>query len=149
MKWLSYWKTAHRHATELGCQIICAKEEDSRCDAEKAILYVDSELPLKQRTYVLLHELGHFRIHQREMVIGRAHDPHHFIDINGFAKISLKSRIARIREEILAWDHAQDFAVSLNIPLDKGFEMVKNKMLYSYLEWAVNKNNEEYDDNSK
>lgn len=149
MKWLSYWKIAHRYATELGCQIICAKGEDSRCDAEKAKLYIDSKLPLKQRTYILLHELGHYRIYQREMVTGTAYEPHHFIDVDGFSKVSLKSKIAIVREEILAWDFAKDFAASLNIPLDKGFEMIKNETLYSYLEWAVNSSNEKNDDNTK
>jgi hypothetical protein len=142
VKWLSHWKTTKKHAEDIGCKLVCKKNEDNRCDAEKATIYIDSDLPVKQRIYILLHEIGHYRIHQLEMLAGNAYEPHHFIDINGASKISLKSRIARIREEILAWDLARSSAISLSIPLDKGFEMIKNKMLYSYLEWAVNQQNE-------
>lgn len=142
MKWLAYWKTVKQYTENLGCRLVVSKHEVSRCDSENMTIYVDATLPVKHRIYVLLHELGHYRIHNQEKAAGIPNLPHNFVDVDNDQNISKKAKVAIIREEILAWDQAQAIAETLGVPLDKGFQVLKNKLLFSYFEWAVSSKEE-------
>lgn len=147
MKWMTHWKKAKELAHTLDLRTVSSEGEDSRCDYENGVIYIDASLPLKHRVYIFLHELGHYKVHSLEKEAGKAYQPHHFINVDTASNISLKTKVATIREEILAWDHAETIAEMLEIPLDKGFTLLRCKMLYSYFEWAVEQNKQDNDNN--
>ena len=102
-------------------------------ELKKNKIHVKGAIPLRDKLYILLHEVGHlFRFNEN------TEDSTYFMDKSGEQNITEKTMT--LMEEILAWHKAEDIAVRLNIPIEKrAWQRLINKSVSEYVDWACDR----------
>ena len=94
---------------------------------EDDFITINTSQPKLHQLYSLLHEAGHLALRHQESkyALRFIQDPNY-------------SKIDTLREEVLAWDLAQDIAMLLNIEIDiKSFSDQRADALTKYAFWCV------------
>ncbi len=102
-------------------------------ELKKNKIHVKGATPLRDKLYILLHEVGHlFRFNENMQ------DSTYFMDKSGEQNITEKTMT--LMEEVLAWHKAEDIADRLNIPIEKrAWQRLINKSVSEYVDWACDK----------
>ena len=93
---------------------------------ESGLIGINTDEPLQQQLYILLHEAGHAILkleHKRFL---------------GERDQTLESRLALLREEMEAWKEGRLLAEKMEIDIDEGdWAMFCKQNLEDYIEWAT------------
>jgi len=100
------------------------------------IIEINNRQNLSSRLHSLLHEAGHacLRNEKQRVTFGKNFP---FMRKHGSSKRGDKNhRVDVIREEVLAWERAQEVAIKLGIDLDQDLWSKHRKdSLITYMEW--------------
>ena len=93
---------------------------------DSGLIGINTDEPLQQQLYILLHEAGHAILkleHKRFL---------------GVFDQTLESRLALLREEMEAWKEGRLLAEKMEIDIDDGaWAMFCKQNLEDYIEWAT------------
>ena len=113
-------------------QVMFECDTINRFEPSTKTIWIDTRQNKRSRYYSLLHEFGHSILRS---------DP----NFEQNFKIKLEkatkgkeSRVNLLREEVVAWEKAREFAESNGLPLDdKWFSFYCQKYIYQYAQWVV------------
>jgi hypothetical protein len=93
---------------------------------DSGLIGINTDEPLQQQLYILLHEAGHAILkleHKRFL---------------GVFDQTLESRLSLLREEMEAWKEGRLLAEKMEIDIDEGaWAMFCKQNLEDYIEWAT------------
>ena len=93
---------------------------------DSGLIGINTDEPLQQQLYILLHEAGHAILkleHKRFL---------------GVCDQTLESRLTLLREEMEAWKEGRLLAEKMEIDIDEGaWAMFCKQNLEDYIEWAT------------
>jgi len=123
------------HVSSLGWNVIFSKEEEDGITPALRNITINSGNSFKSQTFALLHEAGHIAVFSRPDYIERYPDGY----VRYAGKTTTRSNRHKfdvLREEISAWDEAENLAVSLDLNINmRDMRDERNRSLITYVEW--------------
>lgn len=117
--------------------------DDSVCFDTMNVL-INSRLSPSSKLATLLHECGHIAVFQQRLKDRRARVAgstfHQFVRTSSIrdSRLTRRSRIDTVTEEIEAWDRGEAIAKRLKIRYNKKlFANIRTKSLMTYFRWTV------------
>lgn len=114
-------------SANMGFQVLMSTED--RCNFTKNLISLNRNRVIRNRVYILAHELGHVQIRRGE-------EEEFLLRFPGYAcaEHSKGNRVSKIEEEVLAWAKAREILQEHNIPIDEiAFNRVKQACLSTYI----------------
>lgn len=119
--------------TEKGLKITFSSEGDNAFYPILNEISVNTRQNVYSKYYSLLHEVGHYLMRQRADFSTK-----YLVD-HTFGSKNKSSRIDVLREEIVAWDTALQFAEDNEFQIDKKkWDHYSKKFIFQYALWTVN-----------
>ena len=116
--------------------------ETCECHYTKKIIVVDSKLNFEPMFYLMLHEVGHAKLYNKN----KRYDKKYNEIYENFSKGSFTYKTTILQEELDAWQEAIILCKKLEFKINKkSFEVEKTKCIMSYINWisATHQKNKE------
>lgn len=127
--WVAEFKNLKTHAKDLGYPVIMGTED--RCDFTKKHISLNRNRVIRNRVYVLAHELGHIHIRGEY-----TEEKEFLLRFPGYAcaENTKGNRVSKVEEEVLAWEKARCILTDYDIPIDEiAFNRIKQTCLSTYI----------------
>lgn len=119
--------------TSRGVTVKFNSEGDNAYYPEPNIIAINTRQNIKSKYYSLLHEVGHYLLRQ-----DKEFSTKYLID-QTFSSKTKDKRIDVLREEVVAWDKAYEFAMNNEFPIEKDkWDFYSKKFIYQYAVWVIN-----------
>lgn len=119
--------------TEKGLKITFSSDGENAYFPLTNEIRINSKQNIASKYYTLLHEVGHYLLRQQSDFSSK-----YLVD-HSLGSKNKNSRIDVLREEIVAWDKALQFAEDNNLKFEKEkMDYYSKKYIYQYALWTVN-----------
>lgn len=121
------------YLTSKGVTVNFNSEGDNAYYPEPNIIAINTRQNIKSKYYSLLHEVGHYLLRQEKDFSTK-----YLVD-QTFSVKTKNKRIDVLREEVVAWEKAYEFAVNNEFPIEKDkWDFYSKKFIYQYAVWVIN-----------